>query len=123
MARVKKVKKKYLKVAYVSEAAFQSEYARNIANGGVFLPTENAFEVRDPVRVQIKLAYCDQLIPLEGEVVRCVPPELAKAGASPGAVETPSCSPPRYAPGALAHEALLEPRGRPHPLAGSAQGR
>ncbi|MCZ6464280.1 MAG: PilZ domain-containing protein [Proteobacteria bacterium] len=73
-----------LRIEYATEEAFREEYASNIANGGIFVSTKTPFCVRDPVRVEITLGYCGESIALDGEVVHCVPLELAETGATPG---------------------------------------
>jgi len=71
-------------VEFATEEEFRREYASNIANGGVFIASEESFEVRDLVRVQLHLAYCDRRFEFDAEVVHCIPPEMAGAGAQPG---------------------------------------
>ena len=73
-----------LQVEFSTEAALRSEYVSNIANGGVFIATSDAMEPRTPVVVVLELSFCNQYLELEGEVVHCIPPEMAEAGASPG---------------------------------------
>jgi hypothetical protein len=75
-----------LRVAFESEASFLLEYQTNIADGGTFISTSVGFGVREPVRVEIALEYCSELIELEleGEVVHVAASELAGAGATPG---------------------------------------
>ncbi len=79
-----KVRIKRLRVAFTSEAAFLAEYTNNIANGGIFLATRKAFSVRDPVHVEVRLDYCDEVVTLRGEVVHTIPAEMASTGAAPG---------------------------------------
>jgi Tfp pilus assembly protein PilZ len=71
-------------VEFSTEAAFRSEYLSNIANGGIFVATRDELSVRDLVLVELRLSYCDRTVELEGEVVHCLPAEMADAGASPG---------------------------------------
>jgi len=71
-------------VEFATEEDFRREYASNIANGGVFIASEESFEVRELVRVQLHLAYCDRRFEFDAEVVHCIPPEMAEAGAQPG---------------------------------------
>ncbi len=73
-----------LQVEFSTEAAFRSEYASNIANGGVFVATGDAMDPRTAVIVVLDMTFCNQVIELAGEVVHCIPPEMADAGASPG---------------------------------------
>jgi Tfp pilus assembly protein PilZ len=71
-------------VEFATEEDFRREYASNIANGGVFIASEESFEVRELVRVQLYLAYCDRRFEFDAEVVHCIPSEMAGAGAQPG---------------------------------------
>ncbi len=82
-----------LTVRFASPEALRDEFEKNIANRGVFVETEVAFEVRRPVMVEIVLDYLPGANPrsepapaltLEGEVVHVVPPEMAASGAKPG---------------------------------------
>lgn len=73
-----------LRVVFPTADAFRSEYDSNLANGGVFVATEDLPELRENVRVELVLAYSQQSIALDGEVVHCVPRELAASGAKPG---------------------------------------
>ncbi len=71
-------------VQYETEAEFYAEYASNIANGGIFVATEEHFEVRQFVLAVVQLPFCHRSLELEAEVVHVVPPELAMAGAKAG---------------------------------------
>jgi Tfp pilus assembly protein PilZ len=74
-------------VRFDSPEALRREFEKNIANRGVFVATEADFETRQPVIVEIILNYVDPstaAVALEGEVVHCVPKELAASGAMPG---------------------------------------
>ncbi len=73
-----------LRVEYRTEDSFRREYAQNIAKGGIFIPTRRLLEVRDTVEVELVLAFRDQSVVLPGEVVHCIPPEMAETGAQPG---------------------------------------
>jgi Tfp pilus assembly protein PilZ len=73
-----------LPVEFSTEAAFRSEYLSNIAKGGIFVATEETFEIRESVSVELRLGYCDRTIELSGEVVHTIPEEMAEAGALPG---------------------------------------
>jgi Tfp pilus assembly protein PilZ len=73
-----------LRIEFSTEESFESEYATNIANGGIFIGTRSEYEVRDAVVVEIALGYSGKRISLDGEVVHRVPPELAETGAIPG---------------------------------------
>ncbi len=74
-------------VRFESPEALRSEFQKNIANRGVFVVTEAHFEARQAVTVEVVLDYVDPskaAVLLDGEVVHCVPKELAASGATPG---------------------------------------
>ena len=73
-----------LVVVFAELDAFRREFHENLSKGGIFVPTEQSAELRSRVEVGIDLHFCQKHIVLEGEVVHCVPPELANAGAVPG---------------------------------------
>ncbi len=73
-----------LRVVFPTADAFRAEYDSNLANGGVFVETDELPGLREPVRVELVLAYSRKSLVLEGEVVHCVPKELAASGAKPG---------------------------------------
>ncbi|MBW2424805.1 MAG: DUF4388 domain-containing protein [Deltaproteobacteria bacterium] len=82
-----------LYVRYESPEALRSEFEKNIANGGLFVATDQPYDVRQPVTVQIELAYLHGaggadcpggVVELDGEIVHCVPPEMASSGIMPG---------------------------------------
>ena len=73
-----------LRVEYRTEDSFRREYAQNISKGGIFIPTRRQLEVRDLVEVELVLAFRDLSVVLPGEVVHCIPPEMAETGAQPG---------------------------------------
>lgn len=76
-----------LQVRFASPDALRSEFDKNIANRGVFVATEEAFEVRSSVSVEIILEYVHADAPalvLDGEIVHVLPPEMAGSGATPG---------------------------------------
>lgn len=76
-----------LQVRFESPEALRREFKKNIANRGVFVATDDEFEIRQVVTVEVILDYFDPLnaaVSLDGEVVHCVPRELAASGATPG---------------------------------------
>lgn len=73
-----------LRVAFESPAAFQREYDCNLANGGVFVRTEDPYELREPVVVELFFDYSGESMQLEAEVVHIVPPEMAHVGGQAG---------------------------------------
>ncbi len=73
-----------LRVRFEDALVFREEYERNLSNGGLFVPTEDTFDLRELVEVELVLAFCGKVLRLPGEVVDWRPPELASAGAEPG---------------------------------------
>jgi type IV pilus assembly protein PilZ len=68
--------------------ALREEYRRNMANGGAFVPTEEAFELREVVEVELHLPSCGELLVEEAEVVyRAAAGETAGGGAPGVAVQ------------------------------------
>lgn len=73
-----------IRMVFETEADFRREFEANLCNGGVFVPTDRTFELRDHVGIAIEFPYCGQTLLLEGEVVHHVPAALASVGARPG---------------------------------------
>jgi len=73
------------RVDFATAELFQQEHTANLANGGVFLPSSEGFTLRERVTVELVLQFCNKKVAIEGEVVHIVPPEMASAGAEPGA--------------------------------------
>ena len=73
-----------LRVEYRTRESFRAEYVQNISKGGVFVPTRQVVELRSRVELELALAFSDQSVVLPGEVVHCIPPEMAESGAQPG---------------------------------------
>jgi Tfp pilus assembly protein PilZ len=73
-----------LRVSFADAEAYQLEYAANLANGGVFVPTEESFAIRESVRVQLILEFCGRSIQLPAEVVHLVTAEMAAMGGQAG---------------------------------------
>jgi len=73
-----------LKVAFARPEAFRREYEANLANGGVFVATEAAFELREKVRVKLVLGFCRREIELDGDVVHRVTREMSALGGTAG---------------------------------------
>ena len=73
-----------LRVRFEGAEAFQQEYAANLIHGGVFVPTDEAVELRERVAVELVLAFSGDRVTMTGEVVHQVAPEMAKMGATPG---------------------------------------
>jgi len=73
-----------LRISFADAEAFQREYVQNLVNGGVFVNTIQEFELLEPVRVEIVLAFCKKKLRVNGEIVHRVPREMAQVGATPG---------------------------------------
>jgi Tfp pilus assembly protein PilZ len=73
-----------LKVAFARADAFRREYQANLANGGVFVASQEPFELREKVRVRLVLGFCRREIGIDGEVVHRVTPEMARLGGIAG---------------------------------------
>jgi Tfp pilus assembly protein PilZ len=73
-----------LLVCFDSADAFREEYESNLANGGVFVATDEPFELREAVRVELRLAWTSESASLRGEVVHLVPSQMASVGGTPG---------------------------------------
>jgi len=98
-----------LSVRFEDAAAFREEFERNLSNGGLFVPSEEVFEQRELVEVELVLAFCGEKLRFPGEIVDWRPAELASPGTEPGvAVQI--------------LEAARELRGRLEPFAARAPG-
>ena len=73
-----------LSIRFDDAGAFCEEFERNLSNGGLFVPSEEMFEQRELVEVELVLAFCSKKLRFPGEVVDWRPPELAAAGSKPG---------------------------------------
>jgi Tfp pilus assembly protein PilZ len=73
------------RVHFATAELFHREHTSNLANGGVFLKSNDRFALREHLTVELILHFCNKKVSLEGEVVHIVPPEMASAGAEPGA--------------------------------------
>jgi Tfp pilus assembly protein PilZ len=76
-----------VQIRFESPSALREEFEKNIANRGIFVGTEEPFEVRQTIDVEIVLPYVDDsqvALSLLGEVVHCIPVEMAASGALPG---------------------------------------
>ncbi len=79
-------------VEFSTEDAFRSEYTSNIANGGIFIATREPLSLRQVVLIELYLAYRDEHLELEGEIVHLIPPEMADAGGTPGVAIQFNCT-------------------------------
>jgi len=59
-----------VRVTYQSVDELFSEFARNINEGGVFIETDTPMEIGSSVALQFKLPGSDDLVEVEGFVVR-----------------------------------------------------
>lgn len=73
-----------VRVSFASSADFEREYRSALSCGGLFVATEDHFELREVVDVWLDLAFCKQAVVLQGEVVSCVPAGLEQFGGSGG---------------------------------------
>jgi Tfp pilus assembly protein PilZ len=73
------------RIDFATAELFHREHTSNLANGGVFLKSSDRFTLRERVTVELVLQFCNKKVAIEGEVVHIVPPEMAGAGAEPGA--------------------------------------
>ena len=73
-----------LLVSFADAQAFGAEYTANLANGGVFVAADEAFELREHVRVELLIESCARSVTLGGEVVHILTPAMAQMGALPG---------------------------------------
>jgi len=84
---VRVVRKQSLQIRFESPDSLREEFEKNIANRGIFVATEETFEVRQSVDIEIVLAYADDArvaLSLVGEVVHCIPVEMVASGAVAG---------------------------------------
>jgi Tfp pilus assembly protein PilZ len=76
-----------IQMRFESPAALRDEFEKNISNRGIFIASEESFQVRAAIDVEVVLTYVDDsevAISLRGEVVHCIPVEMAASGAVPG---------------------------------------
>ncbi len=82
-----------LQVRFESPEALRREFDKNIANGGLFVATDEPYPVRQPVTVEFELVYLEDSggaegpsggLELLGEIVHCIPVEMASSGVVPG---------------------------------------
>jgi Tfp pilus assembly protein PilZ len=73
-----------LEVAFARAEDFRREYEANLANGGVFVATDEDFALREKVRVKLALGFCRREIELDGEVVHRVTRAMSALGGSCG---------------------------------------
>ena len=73
-----------LHVSFETLEAFREEYRQNLSRGGVFVPSPDAYELREEVQLVLELGFRSATFELPAEVVSVVPAELAHAGGTPG---------------------------------------
>jgi Tfp pilus assembly protein PilZ len=81
------LQKKSLQIRFESPDTLREEFEKNIANRGIFVATEENFEVQQSIELEIVLAYAGDskvALSLVGEVVHCIPVEMAASGAVAG---------------------------------------
>ena len=71
-------------VAFASSGELCDAFERELAHGALFVPTMAALPTGRQVRVTLLFEFCGSQLDLEGEVVTVLPPEIARAGATPG---------------------------------------
>lgn len=62
-----------VKIPFATAEAFLQEYRTNISQGGIFLPTQESFELRGAVRVVLDLEFRGESYDFIGEVVAVIP--------------------------------------------------
>ena len=106
-----------LRVAFESPEAFQREFDSNLANGGVFVRTEDGFELREAVCVELYFDYSGESIQLDAEVVQealtavIVPGRFEVAHRSPLIVLDSAHNPDGTAAAAATFEEEFQPDG------------
>ncbi len=58
-----------LNIRFTDREAFAQEYQRNLANGGIFIPTSESFDAREVIEVELDLQFCDRFVTLQAEIV------------------------------------------------------
>jgi Tfp pilus assembly protein PilZ len=58
-----------LNIRFQDRESFAQEYQRNLANGGIFIPTPDDFEPREVIDVELDLEFCERFVTLQAEVV------------------------------------------------------
>ena len=78
-----------LLVGYSSGDALNEAWTNDLAQGALFVPTQDEYATGERVRVVLELPFCDGSVDIEGDVVGSITKEMATAGATPGiAVQT-----------------------------------
>lgn len=71
-------------VEFFDREAFVHEYHRNLANGGIFVPTSDSFEPREVIEVDLDLRFCERVVTLQAEVVSSIGYAQESSGARRG---------------------------------------
>ena len=71
-------------VAFASSGELCDAFEHELAHGALFVPTMAALPAGRQVKVTLLFKFCDSQLDLEGEVVTALPPEITRAGATPG---------------------------------------
>ena len=101
-----------LRVEFEDVEAFQREYASNLSNGGVFVRSDEAFEAREGVEVELAFPYANRSLTLVGEIVDIVPAGLTAVGGTAAAPATAFAMLMGEARRCLPHEAGQGVQGR-----------
>ena len=94
-----------LTLSFPDADAFEQEYAANLMNGGVFVASDEPFDLREHVRVEMLLESSGKSVTLGGEVVHVLSADMAQMGAQPGVAV-------QFEGAASAVRSQLEPRSR-----------
>jgi Tfp pilus assembly protein PilZ len=70
--------------SYEDPEPFQEEYRSNLAAGGIFVATDEDYELYERVNVAIELTFCRQGVQIAGEVVHKITAEMAQVGGEVG---------------------------------------
>jgi Tfp pilus assembly protein PilZ len=73
-----------LMLCFETAEAFANAFHGDIQHGGLFVPTERTFTMRQLVTVELALEFAGERFRLAAEVVHQVTPELTPVGATPG---------------------------------------
>lgn len=71
-------------VAFASSEELCDAFERELAHGALFVPTLAALPAGRQVKVTLLFKFCGAQLDLAGEVVTALPPQISRAGATPG---------------------------------------
>lgn len=75
-----------LRVRFESADALQREYRESLSQGALFVPSEAAYAVGEPVDVVLDLDFTGASTRLSGEVAVVIDPDLAEAAGTPAGI-------------------------------------